>query len=141
MGYIISLISFNNRDDKAISDPSCLIISEDTIYYENGGAITFADYWNMEKHTYIYNGEIGIQHNELLPVKGFVQTASDAALIADAYIHFTFGHYASSLSQPYIVEDRDSLWYVMSKCTNVYKRGCAMMTISKKDGYSEVFVR
>lgn len=141
MGYIISLISSNNRDDKVISGPSCLIIAEDTLYYENEGVITFANYLNMEKHTYIYNGEIGIQHDELLPVKGFVQTASDAALIADAYIQFAFGHFASSASQPYVVEDRDSLWYVMSKCTDVHKRGCAMMTISKKDGYSEVFVR
>ena len=97
IGYIISLINSNNRDDKAISGSSCLITAEDTLHYEYDGAITYEDYWNMKKHTYIYNGEIGIQHNELLPLKGFVQTASDAALIADAYILFAFGHFASFL--------------------------------------------
>ena len=141
MGYIISLIISNNRDDKEESGSLYLIVAEDTLCYEDNRTITYEDYWNMEKYTYIYNGEIGIIHNELLPVNGLFRTASDAALIADAYICFSFGHFASSVSQPYLVEDKDSVWLVMSKYNNVYKRGCAMMTISKKDGYSEVFVR
>lgn len=140
MGYIFSLISSNNRDGKNASG-YLFIDAKDTICYEDNGTITFEDYLNKEKYTYIYNGEIGILHNDLLPEKGFVQTASDAALIADAYIHFTFGHFISSVSQPYLVEERDSLWYVMSKCANVHKRGCAMMTISKRDGSSEVYVK
>lgn len=141
MGIVVSLINSYNRDDKVATSPNYLIVAEDTLFYKDEGSMTFEEYWNMKKHTYIYNGEIGVAHNEMLPPKGLVQSASDAALIADAYIRFAFGQTVSSVSQPYIVEDKDSFWTVMSKCVLGHNRGCAMMTIKKNDGFSDVFIR
>ena len=53
-GFIVSLIISNDRDGKVVSVRPCIIVAEDTLYYEDDGTITFEDYSKMVKYAYIY---------------------------------------------------------------------------------------